>query len=99
MSPEEMQQAMMQAQGNPAAPQQMAGGQGGDVTPPSIAEPQSPEQMASMAAPVGVDPDTIPAEARPEVGQMAYIPQKLNINPLNDIEDPEIQAIAQDLFR
>lgn len=101
MSPEEMQQAQMQAQGNPAAPQQMAGGQGGDVTPPSIAEPQSMEQMQAptMAAPMGVDPDTIPAEARPEVGQMAYIPQKLNINPLNDIEDPEIAQIAQDLFR
>ena len=98
MSPEEMAEAQMQAQGNPAAPQQMAGGQGGDVTAPSIAEPQSPEQMASMAAPMGVDPDTIPAQARPEVGQMAYIPQKLRINPEIQIEDPEIAQIAQDLF-
>ena len=98
MSPEEMMEAQMQAQGNPAAPQQMAGGQGGDVTAPSIAEPQSPEQMASMAAPMGVDPDTIPAQARPEVGQMAYIPQKLRINPEIQIEDPEIAQIAQDLF-
>lgn len=97
MSPEEMAEAQMQAQGNPAAPQQMAGGQGGDVTAPSIAEPQSPEQM-SMAAPMGVDPDTIPAQARPEVGQMAYIPQKLRINPEIQIEDPEIAQIAQDLF-
>ena len=97
MSPEEMAEAQMQAQGNPAAPQQMAGGQGGDVTAPSIAEPQSPEQM-SMAAPMGVDPDTIPAQANPEVGQMAYIPQKLRINPEIQIEDPEIAQIAQDLF-
>lgn len=97
MSPEEMAEAQMQAQGNPAAPQQMAGGQGGDVTAPSIAEPQSPEQM-SMAAPMGVDPDTIPAQPNPEVGQMAYIPQKLRINPEIQIEDPEIAQIAQDLF-
>lgn len=98
MSPKELQQVQMEAQGNPAAPQQMAGGQGGDVTPPSIAEPQSPEQMASMAAPMGVDPNTIPAQARPEVGQMAYVPQKLQIHPDLQIEDPEIAQIAQDLF-
>lgn len=109
---EKMEQAAQaQAAQNPNQPPQVPGGQGGDVTPPSMAEPMSPEQQMqqemmmqqqmpaqapSMAAPEGVDPNTIPAQANPETGQFAYIPQKLQINP--NINDPEIQQIANELL-
>lgn len=44
------QQAQEQVQGNLNQPPQVPGGQGGDVTPPSIAEPMSPEQQMQQQA-------------------------------------------------
>jgi len=65
--------AAMASEGNLNQPPQQPGGMGGDTTAKAIAEPQSPEQMMqqpSMAAPEGVNPNTIPAQANPETGQM-----------------------------
>jgi len=99
---EMMQEQMNQTEGNLNQPPQQPGGPGGETQMAAMAEPQSPEGMQmgmeqpTMAAPEGVNPNTIPAQPNVETGQMGYIPQSLRINP--DIQDPDIQAIANDLF-
>jgi hypothetical protein len=99
---EMMEEQMNQTEGNLNQPPQQPGGPGGETQMAAMAEPQSPEGMQmgmeqpTMAAPEGVNPNTIPAQPNMETGQMGYIPQSLRINP--DIQDPDIQAIANDLF-
>jgi hypothetical protein len=102
MTEEEMIQEQMQTQGNPNQPPQEPGGMGGETQMASIAEPQSPEAMQtgieqpSLAAPEGIDPDTVQAMPNAETNQFGYVPKSLQINP--DIQDPDIQAIANQMF-
>ena len=84
MTQEEMMNAENETQGNLNQPAQTAGGQGGDVTPPAMAEPQSPEQMAQNAL------------QAPQMPQMPQAPSAVPMNP--QIQDPEIAKIANDLF-
>ena len=102
MTQEEMMNEQTQSQGNLNQPPQMPGGMGGETQPASMAEPQSPQAMQtgmeqpSLAAPQGVNPNTIPAQPNAETGQFGYMPQSLKINPA--IQDPDIQAIANEIF-
>ena len=84
MTQEEMMNAENETQGNLNQPAQTAGGQGGDVTPPAMAEPQSPEQMAQNAL------------QAPQMPQMPQAPSAVPMNP--QIQDPEIAKIPNDLF-
>jgi hypothetical protein len=79
MTQEDMMQEEMNSQGNMNQPTQTAGGPGGEVTPPAMAEPQSQQQMAQMAP------------------QQPQMPQTSAV-PMPQITDPDIQAIANEMF-
>jgi hypothetical protein len=74
-----------QQQGNLNQPPQMPGGMGGETQPAAMAEPQSPQGMQ-----MGMEQ---PGMTQP---QMPMTPQSVNMNPV--IEDPQIAAIANQLF-
>lgn len=59
--------------------------------PPTMAE-------TTMQAPAGVDPNTVPAQANPQTGQMAYVPSSLSINP-NSGSDPDVEAAVNEILK
>lgn len=90
MTQEEISNTEMENQGNMNQPPQIAGGAGGDVTPPAMAEPQAPQQPMQQPMPQvpGADMQQ-PMQPMPPQGAVPMNPQ---------IQDPEIARIANQLF-
>lgn len=94
-TPEEMAQSQAPMDPNGGQP----GGEpnlGGETMPPSIAEPQSPEQMAmSQGITQGgepMQPGTVPAQATGN--NFGYMPKSL----ANNYIDPDVRNVADQLF-
>ena len=87
MTQEDIQaQQAQEAQGNLNQPPQVPGGQGGDVTPPSIAEPESQQQMQQEMA----------MQQPPQQPQQQQMPPKPMQMP--QLNDPELQELANQMF-
>lgn len=82
MTQEDMMKAEMESQGNMNQPQQTVGGPGGEVTPPTMAEPQAMQQpMPQMP---GADMQPMPPQGA--------VPMN------TQIQDPDIARIANEMF-